>query len=385
MLEYIKMKGKIKKTSEIEGIISISGKGTGYVRAKGEINKDESIEIDHSFLNTALHGDTVRVILHAFRKGYRQSGEVKEVLTRSKAGFSGVLEAENGIYFLLPSDTRMYTDILIPQEKLNSAKPGEKVFGVITSWTDSKKAPEGEIIKILGLPGENDAEMTGIALEKGFSSDFPEDVEKEAKNLKAKREEDMKAEIKKRRDFRQILTFTVDPDDAKDFDDAISFVELPNGHFEIGIHIADVSHYVKPGTALDREAARRGTSVYLVDRTIPMLPEALSNDLCSLNPEEDKLTMSAVFDMDKEGKVRKEWFGKTVIHSNKRFSYEEAQKVLDDGGGVYFHELKILNDLAKKLTKKRFAEGAISLDQEEVKFELDEKGKRIIIRDAKDK
>jgi ribonuclease R len=372
MIEYMKMTEEIKKAGEAVGTISITGKGLGYVRTKEQKNKDESIEIDPAFLNTALQGDTVRVLLHPLKKGYQQTGEVLEVMARSKAGFSGVLELENGTYFLLPSDTRMYTDIIIPEDKLNGAKAGEKVFAVITNWADPKKAPQGEIRKVLGRPGENNAEMLGIALEKGFSSDFPEEVEEEAENLKA--ETDISKEAKNRRDFRQTLTFTIDPEDAKDFDDALSFLELPNGHYEIGIHIADVSHYVTPGTALDREAARRGTSVYLVDRTIPMLPEALSNDLCSLNPNEDKLTMSAVFDMDKDGKVHKEWFGKTVIHSDKRFSYESAQKVLNDGAGEYFKELDIMNKIAKKLTKERFEEGAVSLDQEEVKFQLDENG-----------
>jgi len=382
MLEYIKMKKKTKKLGEIEGIISISGKGVGYVRTKDQKNKDDSIEIDHVFLNTALHGDTVKVLLHPVKTakavhgaGPQKTGEVLEVLSRSKAGFAGVLEIEGGVYFLAPSDTRMYTDIIIPKDKLHGAKAGQKVFGRITLWQDPKKTPEGEIMEVLGQPGENDAEMKGIALEKGFTSNFPPQVEKEALALRSLDEAGgKKEEIKKRRDFRQILTFTIDPEDAKDFDDALSFVELPGGRYEIGIHIADVSHYVRPGTELDREANRRGTSVYLVDRTIPMLPEIISNDLCSLNPEEDKLTMSAVFELDMNGKVHHEWFGKTIIHSDKRFSYEEAQKVLDQKGGVYYHELDVLNQIAKKLTKIRFAEGAISLDQDEVKFQLDEKG-----------
>ena len=386
MIEYIKMKRKNKKINEIEGVISISSKGIGYVKTKEQKYKDTPIEIGHGFLNTALHGDTVRVLLHPVRSLQGQTrersrsrtfpgpitGEVTEIISRSKAGFAGVLEIEQGVYFLSPSDTRMYTDIIIPKDKLNGAKAGQKVFGIIISWKDPQKAPEGEINKILGKPGENNAEMQGIALEKGFRSDFPPEVEKEAEKLKT--HSDIEKEIKKRRDFRQILTFTIDPEDAKDFDDALSFIELGHDRYEIGVHIADVSHYVRPATSLDREASKRGTSVYLVDRTIPMLPETLSNNLCSLNPKEDKLTMSAVFEMDKEGRVHKEWFGKTIINSNKRFTYEEAQKVLDNEGGPYFHELRILNDIAKKLTKKRFEYGAVSLDQEEVKFELDKKG-----------
>ncbi len=365
---------------EIEGIISISGKGVGYVRIKKDAKPGDSIEVEHAFLNTALHGDTVRVIINSKVKDGPQTGEIKEVLIRSKAGFAGVLEegpavggASNGMYFLVPSDPRMYTDIIIPKDKIGGAKIGQKVFGVIIAWEDAKKAPTGEIVKVLGWPKENEAEMQAIALEKGFQSDFPADVESEAEELK-KNGAISDEEIKKRRDFRDIVTFTIDPSDAKDFDDALSFQELANGNFEIGIHIADVSHYVQPKTALDKEAFRRATSVYLVDRTIPMLPEILSNDLCSLKPREDKLCFGAVFELSKDGHVKKEWFGKTVIHSNHRFSYEDAQKVLDDQGGPYLSELNVLNDIAKKLTKKRFAEGAISLDQEEVKFELDKNG-----------
>ncbi|MEK7129200.1 MAG: ribonuclease R [Patescibacteria group bacterium] len=356
-------------TNTLDGTLSITGKGLGYVRVK---DREETIEIDPKFLNTGLHGDQVRVLIVGKNKEGKETGEIREIISRSKAGFAGVIEKEGGVYFLVPSDIKMYTDIVIPQEKLKGAKEGQKVFVIITDWKDPQKNPIGEVDEVLGEPGEHNAEMKGIALEKGFRKEFPSPVEREAEALKKKvlSEE----EIKKRRDFRKITTFTIDPFDAKDFDDALSFKDLGGGKVEIGIHIADVSHYVRPDTFLNKEAIKRSTSLYLVDRTIPMLPEAISNDLCSLNPDEDKLTMSAVFVLDQNARVLEEWFGKTIIHSDKRFTYEEAQEILDNKKGEFYHELSALNSLAKKLTQERFEEGAISLDQEEVKFVLDEAG-----------
>jgi ribonuclease R len=386
---------------KIQGIISISSKGTGYVAISGVKEKGQDPEIDFKHLNTALHGDMVEIILHPKKYG-RQTAEVSKIISRAKTRFTGVMEtdpakdgARNNIFFLKPDDTKMYTDILIPKESLNGAKIGQKVFGEIVSWKDSKKAPIGKIIKVLGNPGDNNTEMHAIAMEKGFDSELPNKVEGEAKKIKLNgiKESDYIG----RKDFRKILTFTIDPSDAKDFDDAISFRELnseplpnpsplvTNGEgrrgevnsnklYEIGIHIADVSHYVKMNSDLDIEARGRGTSVYLVDRTIPMLPEILSNDLCSLVPHKDRLTMSAVFIIDKNAKVKSEWFGKTVIHSQKRFTYEEAEISIKKIDAPLHKELSILNNLAKKLTKERFAEGAISLDQEEVKFILDKDG-----------
>lgn len=353
----------------IDGIISISHKGIGNVRIKGQ---DDTIEIEHSFLRTACHGDTVKVLLHPKRSDKNQTGEVFEILRRSKKGYSGVLEKENDTYFLIPSDLKMYADIIIPSNKLAGAKVGQKVFVIITEWKDAKKAPIGEVNQILGMPMEHNAEMEAIALEKGFSANFPSIVKEEANEI-AKRgiiEKDLKG----RKDMRDVTTLTIDPVDAKDFDDAISFKKLLNGHVEIGVHIADVSHYVKLNTALDDEAQSRGTSVYLVDRTIPMLPEELSNGLCSLNPNVDRLTFSAVFELDMNGKIYSEWFGKTITHSDKRFTYENAQKILDNKKGEFYNELNTLNLIAKKLNKKRFDEGAIMLEQEEVKFKLDDKG-----------
>lgn len=360
------------------GIISISTKGTGYVAIEGIKEKGQDPEIDFKHLNTALHGDMVEIILHPKKYG-RQTAEVSKIISRTKMRFTGILESDptkddtkNNIFFLKPDDTKMYTDILVPKELLNGAKTGQKVFVEITSWKDPRKAPEGKIIKILGKPGDNNAEMHAIAIEKGFDSELPEKVELEAKKIK---QEGIKStDYEGRRDMRKTLTFTIDPSDAKDFDDAISFKEILNNEYEIGIHIADVSYYVKPGSALDAEARERGTSVYLVDRTIPMLPEVLSNDLCSLVPNKDRLTMSAIFIIDKNAKVKNEWFGRTIIHSQKRFTYEEAEISISKTGSPLHKELSILNNLAKKLTKERFAQGAISLEQEEVKFILDKNG-----------
>jgi ribonuclease R len=374
---------------KLQGIISLSSKGIGYV-AIPELKEDP--EITFRNLNTAIHGDLVEIMLHPKGKG-RQTAEVTKIIERKKKGFAGLLELENNIIFLKPDDTKMYTDILIPKENLNNAKVGQKVFVEITSWIDANKAPIGKVVKILGLPGDNETEMHAIAIEKGFDSELPEKVYKEAQEIKNRGIEN--GDYSERRDFRKTLTFTIDPSDAKDFDDAISFKELnleplPNPSpyqgegrrgevnqeklYEIGVHIADVSYYVKSGSALDEEAKGRGTSVYLVDRTIPMLPEILSNDLCSLVPNKDRLTMSAVFTINKNAEVKNEWYGRTVIHSQKRLTYEEAEETIKKQNMPFHRELSILNKLAKKLTDERFRKGAISLEQEEVKFVLDKNG-----------
>ncbi|OGJ02303.1 hypothetical protein A3G98_02010 [Candidatus Nomurabacteria bacterium RIFCSPLOWO2_12_FULL_37_8] len=395
----INKKEGLARKAMAEGIISISSKGIGYVAIGTDKNKGLDPEIDFRHLNTALHGDTVEILFHPKGKG-RQTAEVSKIISRAKKGFAGILEKENNLFFLKPDDTKMYTDILVPEKLLNGAKIGQKVFVEIISWKNAHKAPEGKIVKILGRPGDNNAEMHAIAIEKGFDSELPKKVEEEARKIKNAGIKS--SDYKGRRDFRKILTFTIDPSDAKDFDDAISFSNLKQKHsflnglagvgapgnrgpeeknvsvkeelYEIGIHIADVSHYVKIDSALDLEARERGTSVYLVDRTIPMLPETLSNDLCSLVPHKDRLTMSAVFVVDKNAKVKNEWYGKTVIHSKKKFTYEEAEEVIKKASAPLHRELSILNNLAKKLTKERFALGAISLDQEEVKFVLDKNG-----------
>lgn len=375
-------KQKNKQLNKATGIISISSRGTGYVAIGEDKSKLKDPEIDFKHLNTALHGDMVEILFHPKKSGQRpssargfggarQTAEVLKIISRAKMSFAGVLEQQDAMIFLKPDDTKMYTDILVPKESLNNAKVGQKVFVEIVSWKDARKAPEGRVVKILGRPGDNDAEMHAIAIEKGFDSELPKKVEQEAMEIKKRGIQE--SDYVGRKDFRKTLTFTIDPSDAKDFDDAISFREIKSDketEYEIGIHIADVSYYVKVDSALDREASERGTSVYLVDRTIPMLPEILSNDLCSLVPNKDRLTMSAVFIIDKNAKVKSEWFGHTVIHSGKRFTYEEAEKSIEKSTAPLHKELSILNDLAKKLTKERFKEGAISLEQEEVKFVL---------------
>ncbi|HLP86745.1 MAG TPA: ribonuclease R [Candidatus Paceibacterota bacterium] len=370
--------GKRKKehnvSRNIEGIINISSKGTGLVRLDKE---NKTVEIEHNFLGTACHGDTVSILLHPKKRDGSQTGEVIKILNRAKKGYSGVLEKEKGVYFLIPSDLRMYTDIVIPEDKLNGAKVGQKVFAIISDWTNAEKAPIGEIKKVLGKPMEHNAEMEAIALEKGFNFTFPHNLLKEAQKVAS--DGITEKDLHSRRDMRNVTTFTIDPVDAKDFDDAISFRKLSNERYEVGVHIADVSHYIKVNSPLDIEARKRGTSVYLVDRTIPMLPEELSNGICSLNENVDRLTFGAIFELDKTGKIEKEWFGRTIIHSNKRFTYEEAQNILDKKHGIFYEELSILNNIAKKLLHKRFLEGAISLEQDEVKFKLDDKGAPISV------
>ncbi|TSC55185.1 MAG: ribonuclease R [Parcubacteria group bacterium LiPW_30] len=358
----------------VEGTITVSFKGIGFVRIEGE---EESIEVSANSLNTALHGDRVKVSVHGKGRNGQPQGEVTEILLRARSGFAGTIEKDRDVYYLIPQDQRVYVDLVIPKDDLGEAKEGDKVFVAFIEWTDPKKNPIGKVLRVLGKPGEHDAEMVAIVLESGFDTGFPKEVENESKKLEEKgiTEDDLKG----RRDFRNTTTFTIDPEDAKDFDDAISIQDLGGGVYEIGVHIADVSHYVRPGTEIDKEAMKRTTSIYLVDRTIPMLPEGLSNGLCSLNANEDKLTFSAVFKIDMQGKISDHWFGRSVIKSNKRFTYENAQETIDSGSGEYYEELVILNKIAKKLKQKRFDEGAISLEQEEVRFKLDETGRPVSI------
>jgi len=365
----------MKDKKYIEGTLRITAKGVGFVNTE---DTDENIEIGSSDLNTGLHMDRVKVLLHTEKKGEKRSGEVEEVLFRNKVKFVGIMEQEEGVYFLVPDDAKMYTDIVIPHKQAEDIKKDQKVFAEITKWEDPKMNPIGKILEVIGKKGDNDAEMKSIVLERGLAAELPKEVEEEAENIP---KEISVEEIGKRRDMRGIATLTIDPETAKDFDDALSYNTLENGDMEIGIHIADVSHYVKPGTALDKEASERATSIYLVDRTIPMLPERLSNDLCSLNPNEDKLAFSAIFTFSKDSiskgtiEIVNEWFGRTVINSNKRFTYEEAQEILDDKKGLFYDELNSLNKIGKIIKKERFEKGAIEFESEEVRFELDEKGK----------
>lgn len=362
---------KFPPTHYVEGTIRISAKGVGYVEVAG---MKEDIEIDPRFLGTALDQDRVKIVLHGKSAGSRQTGEVTEILFRNKTKFVGVVDREGGSFFLLPDDHRVYRNILLPAQKLSGAQKGDKVYARITKWTDAEKDPLGEVIEVLGRPGVHDVEMRSIVLERGFTTTFDPDVAEEAERLPAAIPGEV---IAKRRDFRSIETFTIDPHDAKDFDDALSWKRLPSGHIEVGVHIADVSHYVTPGSRIDKEALERGTSIYLVDRTIPMLPERLSNRLCSLVEGEDRLTFSAVFTLDKRGRIEKEWFGRTIIHSAKRFTYEEAQAVIDSGEGPHAEALHSLNNIAKILRSDRIAAGAIAFEAEEVRFELDRNGKPI--------
>ncbi len=358
----------------LEGTIKLTGKGTGYLSIP---NVDEDIEIQPENLNTALNGDRVKVEPLKHLVYNRKQGKVLEVVERKKTEFVGTLEKTAQGFFVIPDDRKFYRDIFISEGKENSAQNNDKVQVKIISWDDPLKSPHGEIVKIIGKKGEHNAEMQSIVIDKGFDIDFPADVEKEAEAWK---ERFLKENhLDDRTDFRDRITFTIDPADAKDFDDALSFKKLPDDNYEIGVHIADVSHFVVPKTALDKEAVHRGTSIYLVDRTIPMLPEILSNDLCSLNPNEDKYAFSAVFVMNKNGHVKERWFGKTLINSDKRFSYEEAQEILDKKEGIYFNELNTLNEIAYKLREEKFKKGAIEFETEEVRFELDNLGKPVRI------
>jgi ribonuclease R len=318
-----------------------------------------------------MDGDTVKVAVYSASGGKRKEGEVIEVLQHKKDEYVGTIEILAKYAFVVPDNKKMYADIYVKEDNINGAKEGEKVLVKITQWPSENRKPEGEVIQVLGKAGEHNTEMHAIMAEFGLPFDFPERVVQEAEKIE---EGITQAEIAKRRDFRDVTTFTIDPADAKDFDDALSVQKLENNNWEIGVHIADVTHYVQPDTILEKEAYRRATSVYLVDRVVPMLPERLSNGLCSLRPDEDKLTFSAVFEMDQDGKVLSEWFGRTIIHSDRRFSYEEAQEVLESGTGDFAEELLLLNGLAKKLKEERFKKGAISFETIEVKFKLDEKG-----------
>lgn len=359
----------MNKTNTVEGVYSLGKNGIGYVK-----NREHNliIEIPSHLGDTALHKDIVEVVITDKKKN---EGKVVGIVKRANAGFTGIYKKQ-GEHMVVDTDDFKVKEIVIPQGQDNSAVVGNKVFAVIDQYGNPLV---GHIQKDLGKIGSNDANMNGIALEQGFDFSFPEAVEKEAEELEriGITDEDRTS----RRDMRDTLTFTIDPADAKDFDDALSFKETENGDYEIGIHIADVSHYVRPGTALDAEAQKRTTSVYLVDRTIPMLPEALSNGLCSLRQDEEKLAYSAVFVIDPQtGAVKDEWFGRTVINSNKRFTYEEAQDILDAKQGLYHHELSELNRLAKMFEIERNKKGALNFETYEVKFVLDEAGKPIDVK-----
>ncbi len=365
----------------VEGRVDLTNDGSAFIVTDDEFEND--IFVAPRKLRNALNGDRVKVYVYAKSKGKNKEGEVIEILQRAKMEFTGIVKMSDRYAFLVPDDRKMMHDIYIPAAELNGAKNGIKAVAEITDWPADAKNPIGRIKQILGKQGENDTEMNAILAEFGFPLSFPAEVEHEAEEISDLISED---EIAKRRDFRNTTTFTIDPFDAKDFDDALSFKILDNGNYEVGVHIADVAHYIKPDSALDKEAEERGTSVYLVDRVIPMLPERLSNGLCSLRPKEDKLCFAAVFEMDENANVVTEWFGKTVIHSDRRFTYEEVQEVIEAKAGDFDKEILKLNELAYKLRDRKFKNGAISFETTEVKFKLDESGKPVgvYVKERKD-
>lgn len=363
----------------VQGRIQFTKKGAGFVICDG---RDKDVFIEPVNLGKALNGDLVKVRI--FKQGnQRDEGVVLEVVERDKIQFVGTIKLRNHNYFLIPDNNKSGIEIAIPEGKLNGAKEGEKVLAKITTWPNNALVPYGEVTGLLGKPGSNETEMLSILYNQGIDPIFPDAVMTEAEAIPIELD---KEEIAKRRDFREILTFTIDPFDAKDFDDAISVRKLENGHWEVGVHIADVSHYVQPGTAMDTEAVRRSNSVYLVDRVIPMLPEQLSNVICSLRPNEDKFTFSAVFELDEQANVYGEWFGKTVIHSDRRFTYEEVQEMIEGAEGDFKAELLIVDGMAKTMRKERLGSGALSIESEEMRFKLNDRGlpAEVVIKTSKD-
>ncbi len=354
--------------SQAEGIISLGKSGEGYVSVEGI---DQDVLIEERNLSTSLPGDTVNIEILKLNRGGRLKGKVISVLHRGREQFMGTLRIRPNMAFFVPNDENIQVDFEIPLEQTKNVQDGQTVIARFISWENGQKQPLAELVEALSHLTESDTSMKGIALEFGFPLTFPKEVLQEAEKIPLNI---ASSEIKKRRDFRKITTFTIDPIDAKDFDDAISIQKISNGNYEIGVHIADVSHYIPSGSFLDREAYNRATSVYMVDRVIPMLPEHLSNGVCSLRPKEEKLVFSAVFEITPEAKIVSEWFGKGVIYSDRRFTYEEAQEIIETKKGDFASEINILNDIAHKLRKEKFANGAISFEKPEVKFVLDEKG-----------
>ena len=386
------------------GTLDITSNGNGYFISD---DYEDDIFIPNNNLGKGLHQDIVKAYVYKIRSGKKMEADVVEILERAKTEFVGVLQKNKNFGFVVPDNNKMYADIFISENKMNGAEHGDKVQAKIIDWPKNSKNPFGKITTVLGKPGDHNTEMHSILLEYDLPYEFELEVEKEAENLSI---EITKEEISKRRDMRKDLTFTIDPKDAKDFDDALSFTKLENGNYEVGIHIADVSHYLEPKTILDDEAYKRATSVYLVDRVVPMLPEMLSNGVCSLRPHEEKLTFSAVFEINKKAEIIKEWFGRTVTYSDQRFAYEEAQFIIENcvisdtiqpykipeaisitdkayevTKEVVEATLK-LDELAKILRKKRMKQGAISFDRVEVKFNLDEKANPVgvFFKESKD-
>lgn len=379
-------RGKYKVIGATEyytGILDLTSRGQGYIICD---DFEEDIFVPNNKLNKALDGDEVEAYVYKRRRNNRPEGEIVNIVKRAKTEFVGVVQMQKSFAFVVPSSQKMYTDIFVPKNKLKDAQDGDKVLVTIEDWPDRADSPFGKVKQVLGKPGEHNTEIHSILAEYGLPYEFPEHVERYANKLDTSI---TKEEIKKRRDMRNILTFTIDPKDAKDFDDALSFQVLENGNYEIGIHIADVSHYVQPDSILDEEAYNRATSVYLVDRVVPMLPEILSNGACSLRPNEEKYTFSAVFEINDKAEILNQWFGRTVTYSDKRFAYEEAQVIIETKGNTIPAEISLtgetyevdqaivdatlkLDELAKIMRGKRMNEGAISFDKVEVRFNLDE-------------
>ncbi|MEJ0031194.1 MAG: ribonuclease R [Bacteroidota bacterium] len=367
-------KNQNTKTTIVEGTVDHVNPRFGYIITGIENQKD--IYVKTNDLHTAMHGDRVEVEVFK-RGGENPEGRVKNILKHARTRFVGRLEVTKNYAFVVPDFKKIHQDFFVYAENVNGAQTNDKVVIEVTKWSDGgDKNPEAKVVEILGKTGENDAEIHSIMAEFELPFRFPENVLHESEQIKEGFTPD---EIGRRRDFRDVLTFTIDPEDAKDFDDALSFKVLPNGNYEVGVHIADVTHYVRPGTVLDDDAFDRATSVYLVDRTVPMLPERLSNGLCSLRPHEDKFTFAAVFEMNIKGRVINEWYGRTVIHSDHRFSYEGAQEVIESGKGQFAEELRTLNTIALALRKERFGKGAVNFETTEVKFVLDSKGKPLSV------
>lgn len=370
LLEESRGKYKSKAVcSYISGIVELTAKGAAYILSE---ESEEDVFVAFPNLRHALNGDKVKVLVYARSRNRRPEGEVVEILERKRSTFVGIIQCSKNYAFLIPGGKQLPYDVFVPLSQLHGAKDGDKVVVRITEWPESQKNPVGTVIQVLGKPGNNDTEMNAIMAEYELPVAFPPKVCKAAERIPLEIPE---AEIARRRDFRNTVTFTIDPKDAKDFDDALSVRKLENGIYEIGVHIADVSYYVLPDTLLDKEAYNRATSVYLVDRTVPMLPEKLSNGVCSLRPNEDKLCFSAVFRMNDNAEVLDEWFGRTVIRSDRRYTYDEAQAVIEGADGDYSREIRLLDRLAQKLRAERFKNGALDFDRIEVKFDLDGAGK----------
>lgn len=352
----------------LTGTIDFTQQGTAFVII-GEGNDDVFIPFRKT--KDALNGDLVKITVDSKRSGRRKEGEVVEVIKRAKTDFVGTIKIMPKFAFVIPDRNKIHVDFFVRKEDAVDAEDGQKVMVRFKEWRKGDQNPTGEIISVFGNPGEHATEMHAIMAEYGLPEVFPDEIEAAAKKIST---EITSKEIAIRRDFREITTMTIDPVDAKDFDDALSLQKLDNGLWEIGVHIADVSHYIKPNSVLDKEAVQRATSVYLVDRCIPMLPEVLSNFACSLRPNEEKYCFSAVFQMDDEAQIHDQWFGKTVIYSNRRFAYEEVQKIIETGEGDYKDDILVLDRLAKKLRSDRLRKGSIVFDKAEVKFHLDEEG-----------